>query len=311
MYIFRVINERRDLTNAQKELLREKLQDAINKSIGSGTNGSFKFTYKGTMLQVVSLTEVKLVQVMDNWAALVDVAFAGLEKPADLELKARWCDVGERFVDCMLLMNYKYDMDAKESERFQLCCDLFTSCYRDLMGEDAETNYIQNMSAGVFRYFAILYGSIYAYNNTAMEACAGTQKNFFQNGSQHDPDGHRGKTLIEAYMTSHMIGRATLVDRLEPGTLATAIHDGKEVRNSARRELDRKRRLEKSEMQDANGLNIIPDRAYRKAYWDDQGKQHFENIILQVGDPIPTAKRPSKITEGLDKTLLKKLKKSV
>ena len=134
---------------------------------------------------------------------------------------------------------------------------------------------------------------------------------FFQNGSQHDPDGHRGKTLIEAYMTSHMIGRATLVDRLEPGTLATAIHDGKEVRNSARRELDRKRRLEKSEMQDANGLNIIPDRAYRKAYWDDQGKQHFENIILQVGDPIPTAKRPSKITEGLDKTLLKKLKKSV
>ncbi len=112
MYIFRVINERRDLTNAQKELLREKLEDAINKSIGSGTNGSFKFTYKGTMLQVVSLSEVKLVQVMNNWAALVDVAFAGLEKPADLELKARWCDVGERFVDCMLLMNYKYDMDA-------------------------------------------------------------------------------------------------------------------------------------------------------------------------------------------------------
>jgi len=146
------INNRGDFTPLQRKLLGERLEEAINQSIGSGTNASFNYTYKGTMLQVVSLSGVKLVQVMDNWAAIVDIAFADLSNPDELELKGKWCDLGERFVDCMLLMNYKYDMEPSEVDRFQLCMDLFTYRYRELLGIDAETNYVQNMSSGVFRY---------------------------------------------------------------------------------------------------------------------------------------------------------------
>jgi hypothetical protein len=184
------------------------------------------------------------MQVMDNWAALVDVVFGGLTEPEDIERKLMWCDLGERFVDCMLLLNYKFDMTtAEEINRFQLCLDLFCSSYRDLIGMDRETNYIQNMSAGVFQFFISEYGSIYAYNNTAMEACAGRSQDFFQKGTQHDFDGHRGKSLIEAFMDTHFISRAIFMDALAPGTLGEAIDTGKAALNKIRNERVRAKRL--------------------------------------------------------------------
>jgi len=307
----RQINERRDLTAVQKKLLGEKLEEIINKSIGSGTSANFTYTVKGGMLQVVSLSCVKLIQVMDNWAALVDVVFAGLDDPDDIELKLKWCDVGERFVDCMLLLNYKYDLvTAAEISRFQLCMDIFCSCYRDLLGRNAETNYIQNMSAGVFKYFVNSYGSIYAYNNTAMEACAGREQDFFQKATQHDVDGDRGKPLIEAFMDHHMIGRAMLMDRLVPGVLKEAVAVGKTTNNNIRNENIKKRKLDQRAMQ-VDNINIVANRKVRVGYWDDKNKLTYKYIILQVGDQMPAkASRVFSEEESLQRSLVKKLRSS-
>ena len=116
-----------------------------------------------------------LVPRNSNGSLLHDIAHTrdkeNKKKVYKSERQSKWCDLGERFVDCMLLLNYKFDMTTEdEFNRFQLCVDLFCTCFRDLVGIDKETNYIQNMSAGVFKFFLRKYGSIYAYNNTAMEA---------------------------------------------------------------------------------------------------------------------------------------------
>jgi hypothetical protein len=280
------INRRKDLSAVQKKLLGEKLEEVINKSIGSGTNSNFRYTIEGSRVQVVSLSGVKLMQVMDNWAALVDVVFGGLTEPEDIERKLMWCDLGERFVDCMLLLNYKFDMTtAEEINRFQLCLDLFCSSYRDLIGMDRETNYIQNMSAGVFQYFISEYGSIYAYNNTAMEACAGRSQDFFQKGTQHDFDGHRGKSLIEAFMDTHFISRAIFMDALAPGTLGEAIDTGKAALNKIRNERVRAKRLKDKEMV-VNGVNMV-EREITVGERDEKGKLKYKKHVLLVGDPMP------------------------
>jgi len=286
-HLRKLINERHDLTPSQRKLLGEKLEETISKSIGSGTNATFTYTYKGSMLQVVSLTCVKLVQVMVNWSSLVNVVFADLNDPDGIKLKEKWCDLGERFLDCMYLFTYKYDMTPQKISRFQLCCDLFCSRYRELVGINAETNYIQNMSAGVFRYFAAAYGSIYAYNNTVMEACAGREKDFFQKGTQHDVDGHRGKPLIEAFRDRHMIQRAMLMDRLAPGILQESVDTGKAANNLIRSEKDRAWMRKKKDMQ-VDNLNIVADRKVRVAEIDDNGKKRMRQVILQIGDPMPT-----------------------
>ena len=177
-YLRKEVDNRKDLLAPQKMLFGQKLEESINASIGSGNSASFNFTIEKSRVQVVSLTGVKLFQVMGNWSSLVDVVFAGLDAPADMEKRMKWCDLGERFLDIMYLLNFKYDMNSSQIDRFQLCVDLFCSRFRELIGLDKETNYIQNMSAGVFSYFLRQYGSIYAYNNTAMEACAGREQDF-------------------------------------------------------------------------------------------------------------------------------------
>jgi hypothetical protein len=285
------INKRNDLTAVQKKALGEKLEQTINESIGSGTNTNFNYTYKGSLLQVVSLSGVKLVQVMDNWAALVEVVFADLDDPVSIEQKLKWCDLGHRFVDCMYLLNYKYDMTTEqEISRFQLCIDLFCSCYRDLLGTNSESNYIQNMSAGVFSYFMSAYGSIYAYNNTAMEACAGREQDFFQKGTQHDVDGQRGKSLIEAFMDRHMIGRTMLMEKLAPGTLQKSVDIGKKIRNQALNLKVKARKIAKLSMQ-VDGINIVENRKIRVAQKNEMGKVKYSYIFLKIGDRVPTPVR--------------------
>ena len=307
-HLRKVIDGRADMTVVQRKLLGEKLEETISKSIGSGTNSKFNYTYKGSMLQVVSLSGVKLINVMDNWASLVNVVFSDLDTPENLLLKMKWTDLGERFADCIMLLNYKFDMTASEVTRFQLCMDLFCSRYRDVIAINAETNYIQNMSAGVFRYFARAYGSIYAYNNTAMEACAGREQNFFQHGTQHDVDGHRGKSLIEAFLDHHMVGRAILMDQLAPGSLDTTISTGKSNRNEIRNEKDARRRLDQKDKQ-VNGINIVADRKVRAGYYDDTCKLCFKDVILQIGDPMPEkARKPSTDSIILGKKIAKRLK---
>jgi hypothetical protein len=301
------IDSRTDITQVQKKLLQERLEEAINQSIGSGTSAAFRFTFKGDMIQTVSLSAVKLVQVMDNWAALVDIIFADLTEPADLALKAKWRDMGERFVDCMLLMNYKFDMGPVEVKRFQLCMDLFTRLFRELIGQKAETNYVQNMSAGVFRYFAAEYGSIYAYNNTAMEACAGSGQNYFQHGTQHDVDGHRGKPLVEAVMDHHYIGRAVLMNKLVPGTLNKAVADGKAAIKPLRNEKDRKRRANNNAMQ-SGGVNLV-GRTIKVGQRGSNGKLTFMHIALNAGDLMPVkAKRAISESCQLTNAICKRLK---
>jgi hypothetical protein len=303
------INKREDLTAVQKKALGEKLEQAINESIGNGTNANFNYTYKGSLLQVVSLSGKKLVEVMDNWAALVDVVFADLDDPVSIEHKLKWFDLGHRFVDCMYLLNYKYDMTTeKEISRFQLCIDLFCSCYRDLLGTNSETNYIQNMSAGVFSYFMSAYGSIYAYNNTAMEACAGREQDFFHKGTQHDVDGHRGKTLIEAFMDRHMISRTMLMDKLAPGTLQKAVDTGKNIRNHAHNNKVKARKIEKLSMQ-VDGINIVENRKIRVAEKNEMGKVKYHYVFLKIGDRVPTpAKRVISKKKKLQTKLVKILK---
>jgi hypothetical protein len=51
----------------QKKLLGEKLEETISMSIGSGISAKFTYTVKGGMFQVVSLSCVRQIQVMDNW----------------------------------------------------------------------------------------------------------------------------------------------------------------------------------------------------------------------------------------------------
>ena len=55
---------------------------------------------------------------------------------------------------------------------------------------------------------------------------------FFQKGTQHDVDEHRGKSLIKAFLDLHMIkNRAIVIDRIVPGTLEKAVVGGKAVKN--------------------------------------------------------------------------------
>lgn len=280
------VNNRKDLTVQQKKLFGEKLEERINASIGSGGNSSFNFTIDNSRVQVVSLTGVKLVQVMRNWSSLVDAVFQGLDSPTDLERKFKWCDLGERFVDVIYLLNFKYDMTTRQIDRFQLCVDLFCSRFRELIGEDMETNYIQNMSAGVFRYYLLSYGSIYAYNNTAMEACAGREQDFFQKGTQHDVEGERGKKLIEAFMDHHMVERAILMDKLAQGTLVVAVNSGKTTKNGIRNEKLKNRRAENKMMQDGN-INLMPNRVVRVGEYNAKGVLSYHVVTLQVGDTMP------------------------
>ena len=305
-YLRKEVNERNDYTVLQKKVLGERLEEVINQSIGSGTNANFSFTITGSRVQVVSLSGVKLIQVMDNWAALVGVVFGGLNSPEDMERQSKWCDLGERFVDCMLLLNYKFDMTTEaEFNRFQLCVDLFCSCFRDLIGIDKETNYIQNMSAGVFKFFLREYGSIYAYNNTAMEACAGREQNFFHKGTQHDVDGHRGKSLIEAFMDHHFVGRAILMNTMAPGTLIKAVDNGKVTLNTIRSEKDKARRDKNKAMQ-ANGINLV-DRHIRVGKWDEKGHLSYTVQHLEIGARMPKKeKRAFSEEELLQKVFIKK-----
>ena len=307
------VNARQDFGLAQKKLLGEKLEETISKSIGSGTSANFKYAYKGSMLQAVSLSQVKLTQVMDNWASLVNVVFVDLNDDASIARKLKWSDLGERFVDCMLLLNYKWDMTPTDVIRFQLCCDLFCSLYRELLGDNSETKYIHNMSSGVFRYFANSYGSIYAYNNTAMEAIAGREQDFFQKGTQHDVDGHRGKTLIETFLDHHMIERAALMDKLVPGTLKASVKSGKTILNPERNKKDRENRLKKKQKQmekvvQGGDINIVGEgEIVRVAVHDNIGKRTF--VTLKQGDIIPTKpKRHISEKKKLQNLICNKLK---
>ena len=306
-YLRKEVNERTDLSVLQKKVLGERLEQVINQSIGSGNNANFSYTITGSRVQVVSLTGVKLIQVMDNWAALAGVVFGGLNSPEDIERQSKWCDLGERFVDCMLLLNYKFDMTTEdEFNRFQLCVDLFCTCFRDLIGIDKETNYIQNMSAGVFKFFLRKYGSIYAYNNTAMEACAGREQDFFQKGTQHDVDGHRGKSLIEAFMDHHYVGRAILMNTMAPGTLITAADSGKVTLNAIRSDKDKARRDNNKSMQ-ANGINLV-DRHIKVGTRDEKGRLSYTEQHLEIGARMPKkVKRVFSEKELLQKALLKKM----
>jgi hypothetical protein len=306
-YLRKEVNERIDLSVLQKKVLGERLEQVINQSIGSGNNANFSYTITGSRVQVVSLTGVKLIQVMDNWAALAGVVFGGLNSPEDIERQSKWCDLGERFVDCMLLLNYKFDMTTEdEFNRFQLCVDLFCTCFRDLIGIDKETNYIQNMSAGVFKFFLRKYGSIYAYNNTAMEACAGREQDFFQKGTQHDVDGHRGKSLIEAFMDHHYVGRAILMNTMAPGTLITAADSGKVTLNAIRSDKDKARRDNNKSMQ-ANGINLV-DRHIKVGTRDEKGRLSYTEQHLEIGARMPKkVKRVFSEKELLQKALLKKM----
>jgi hypothetical protein len=248
------------------------------------------------MIQPVSLSEVKLTQVMDNWAALVNVVYAGLTDNVNIKLRNKWIDLGERFVDVMLLMNNKNDMvSEKETNRFQLVLDIFSRLYRDLVGENKETNYMQNISAGIFRFFLIKYGSIYAYNNTAMEACVGREKNFFHHGTQHDVDGHRGKPLIVAFMHRHMVQRAILMDSLAPGTIDAAVTKGKSILNSARNQKDRKRREDQRDLLDADGI-LKNDCRKRVATTTAEGKRSYSWVEFKAGESLPP--KPKRIRKG-------------
>ena len=302
------VSTRADFTAVQRKALGEKLEVEINKSIGSGNSANFKYTIDQTRVQVVSLSCVKLGDVMDNWASLVAIVFAGLNEPDQIDKTDKWTDLGERFVDCMLLLNYKYDMTPLEVIRFQLCMDIFCGIFRELLGVNAETNYIQNMSAGVFRYFASAYGSIYAYNNTAMEACAGREQDFFQKATQHDVDGHRGHKLIEAFMNHHMIERSLLMNKLAPGTLDKAIKVGKCTLNISRNRKENARKLAQKSMQ-TNGINLVANRKIKIATKNAMGKIKCKTLILQPGDLMPTKeKRLQSENEKLQIRLVKKLK---
>ena len=199
-------------------------------------------------------------------------------------------------------------MNPAEVNRFQLCIDIFCNIYRELFGINAETNYIQNMSAGVFRYFANNYGSIYAYNNTAMEACAGREQDYFQKATQHDVDGHRGKKLIETFLDHHMIERTILMNKLNPGTLDTAIKTGKTTLHPIRNAKIAARRLAKKTIEN-DGVNLKPDRIIRVAGVNAIGKRTFTKCVLQVGDLVPKpTKRSISVEDMVLKSLVKKLK---
>ena len=65
-YLRKEVNERSDYSVIQKKVLGERLEQLINQSIGSGTTANFSYTITGSRVQVVSLSGVKLIQVMDN-----------------------------------------------------------------------------------------------------------------------------------------------------------------------------------------------------------------------------------------------------
>jgi hypothetical protein len=121
-------------------------------------------------------------------------------------------------------------------------------------------------------------------------------------------DGHRGKSLIEAFLDHHMVGRAILMDQLAPGSLDTTIGTGKSNRNEIRNEKDARRRLNQKDMQ-VNGINIVADRKVRAGYYDDTCKLCFKDVILQIGDPMPEkARKPSTDSIILGKKIAKRLK---
>jgi len=141
-----------------------------------------------------------------------------------------------------------------------------------------------------------------------MEACAGREQDFFQKGTQHDVDGHRGKTLIEAFMDHHMIGRAMVMDRLAPGTLEKAVAGGKVVKNADRNAKERKRRAEQKAMQ-ADGVNLVEGRTLRVGHRNSNGKLEYTSMVLHAGDAMPAKeKRILSESDKLTKGILKKLK---
>jgi hypothetical protein len=81
-------------------------------------------------------------------------------------------------------------------------------------------------------------------------------KIFFQKGTQHDVDGQRGKSLIEAFMDRHMIGRTMLMEKLAPGTLQKSVDIGKKIRNQALNLKVKARKIDKLSMQ-VDGINIV------------------------------------------------------
>ena len=166
---------------------------------------------------------------------------------------------------------------------------------------------MQNMSAGVFRFFAKKYRSLYAYNNTAMEACAGQQQNFYFGGSNKDMDGYNGKELIKTFCDHHMVKRAILYDKVAAGSISEAVKSGKEILKDQRNLKINERKAQQLASIDANGRNTVL-RQVRVGEYDEHNKISFKMVTLQPGDTMPPkASKRIRDDHELESQIVKKL----
>jgi hypothetical protein len=127
------------------------LERVINEVALAGVSAvptSFKINVTKNIVETISLSNVRLVRIMEHRDQVVSAVFAGSQP----ERAAKWLQLLERYHSLMAQLKTDEDFEDIDTHRLQFEIDKFIKLYIDMHGQNNVTNYIHILAAGHLRY---------------------------------------------------------------------------------------------------------------------------------------------------------------